>query len=954
MSSDLRANLLQLGFNLRQARAAVDAGNQTIEAATEWIFENSDRIEPSQTGAALRLRDEDDEIFDADLQQALAESKLQQASASSDNTPSDDTKAAASSASKKIKINIIRNQTPAQITPPLPLTSRHKEEEAQATNAARLSEANKRAEQAKKAKQEARLAHQRALNDLKEDRENRKLRSNNVPISSSGNTPTSAATSQNINTSRLLPQISVNNNTPSTTAKSQTMVQLRLKNGTVVKRSFENNATIKDLFELVRSEGGDTGSADISLIQPFPRREYTIGDRDLTLLDAGLCPSCSLNVFVQMPIPAPQPIAPPNTWLPNDIEMEEPPTQDDLNGDEDSNGYEGDGGQGNMETENDSEDNEGNEGSDDHQVGNGDDGDHDEEDDMMYALPMPHQPPHDNHQNPVAGRGRGRGRGRGLPFSGVGHALGSASSSSATDQSQSSTMGRNQAPTEDIPTETDAVRRQRILDAMANRIVNRAGENDKSPSVPQKKAKKRDIPSLQAICCHEVALLVIAGNAASTRHLKLLKENVGPQAAEGIVHELTKLKQLDQLTLKRLHRCSIQSMVLDSYSRATDSLMDTIGNSQARSLTYLSMKECTFLTDSGFANITRLEELEYLDLSHCRVTDKTLGFTLNLPNLTTLLLSGTKITSNGLARIISEAAWKSTLHTLDVSFCQGIGLTNLSTLKLNNTAAFGSAPIKVPDDGAFACLLKLDLARTQITDNDLMKLTPVFMAVQVLNLSACPNIGANSLEFCVTALHKLQNISFPNREHDLLTVLPAAAALPLTHLDLTGFLYVTDDAILTLASAVNLQLLSLAGTKLTNVGAAVLVHMTSLKELLLDRTSVGDKAMDYLRDLGRLEELSLNRCEKLTVAGIIKLSKSAFFSMKLKRLNLGFNKYIHDEALAVFTQCHELHTLNLEYTDVTEERALLLQNSLPNLEQLRIQGVTNGSVLEETPHPVLN
>lgn len=70
-------------------------------------------------------------------------------------------------------------------------------------------------------------------------------------------------------------------------------------------------------------------------------------------------------------------------------------------------------------------------------------------------------------------------------------------------------------------------------------------------------------------------------------------------------------------------------MVLDAYSRATDSLMDVIGGSQARSLAYLSLKECTFLTDTGFRNIARFEFLEFLDLSHCRITDKTLEFTLS-------------------------------------------------------------------------------------------------------------------------------------------------------------------------------------------------------------------------------------------------------------------------------------------------------------------------------------
>ncbi|KAF9960244.1 hypothetical protein BGZ65_012609 [Modicella reniformis] len=249
----------------------------------------------------------------------------------------------------------------------------------------------------------------------------------------------------------------------------------------------------------------------------------------------------------------------------------------------------------------------------------------------------------------------------------------------------------------------------------------------------------------------------------------------------------------------------------------------------------------------------------------------------------------------------------------------------LRILKLNNTLVFDQSPVQVPDHRAFARLLNLDLARTLITDNDLIALLPIFKSVQVLNLNSCTHISASALERCVRELGALHNISFPNREHDLKSVLPFASALPLTQLDLTNFLFVTDDAILTLAAATRLEMLSLAGTKLTDAGSAVLAHMSCLKELLLDRTSIGDNSMEYLRGLVWIEVLSLYRCERLTTAGIAMLGRCTFFSSKLKRLNLGFNKHIHDEALAAFTQCNELNTLNLENTDVSEEKALLLQ-----------------------------
>lgn len=193
-------------------------------------------------------------------------------------------------------------------------------------------------------------------------------------------------------------------------------------------------------------------------------------------------------------------------------------------------------------------------------------------------------------------------------------------------------------------------------------------------------------------------------------------------------------------------------------------------------------------------------------------------------------------------------------------------------------------------------------------------------------------------------------------------VVVAMIVLPLTHLDLSDFKFIADDAILSLAAAKNLQMLSLSGTMLTDAGAAVLVHMSSLKELSLDRTHIGDKAMEYLRgqslflaaftyidmstklllglltlnivylckriDLGRIEILSLSQVQRLTTVGVNFLGRSAFFSLKLKRLNLKNNPFIHDDALTVFSHCNSLNTLNLDNTDVTEIAALRLQGNL--------------------------
>ena len=118
----------------------------------------------------------------------------------------------------------------------------------------------------------------------------------------------------------------------------------------------------------------------------------------------------------------------------------------------------------------------------------------DEDDEVLHALPiLGHHPQVGNN---FAGRGRGRGRGRGgMAFSGAGHSLGSTSST---------TTPVIQASAETSTADQGAIRRQRILDAMAARERDPAAVVPKEAQAP-KKIKTRDMPTLQSLCSYEVA-----------------------------------------------------------------------------------------------------------------------------------------------------------------------------------------------------------------------------------------------------------------------------------------------------------------------------------------------------------------------------------------------------------------------------------------------------------------
>lgn len=137
----------------------------------------------------------DDDAMDVDLQRALAESAMPQPSQPLPSAPavhtSDTQDDISGEPAKKVKINIVRAPQPSQVIAPLPVHSRHNEEEKMAQNATRLAEATKISIEAKRLRMEARLARERALAAAKEDREKQKLR--HIPASIGNQPPQNTA-----------------------------------------------------------------------------------------------------------------------------------------------------------------------------------------------------------------------------------------------------------------------------------------------------------------------------------------------------------------------------------------------------------------------------------------------------------------------------------------------------------------------------------------------------------------------------------------------------------------------------------------------------------------------------------------------------------------------------------------------------------------------------------------
>ena len=70
---------------------------------------------------------------------------------------------------------------------------------------------------------------------------------------------------------------------------------------------------------------------------------------------------------------------------------------------------------------------------------------------------------------------------------------------------------------------------------------------------------------------------------------------------------------------------------------------------------------------------------------------------------------------------------------------------------MNNTKAFHNPGIVLPEAGAFAQLLHLDIAWTTISSADVIALAGSLSTLETLNLTSCGHVDTTALEHCVTS-----------------------------------------------------------------------------------------------------------------------------------------------------------------------------------------------------------
>ncbi|KAL0140888.1 hypothetical protein V8B55DRAFT_1511305 [Mucor lusitanicus] len=825
------AYLLGLGFEMELCKQALQQ-NATLEDATEWI------LNPSRPPTSP--------VSKLDFSRPISSS---------------------STFSTQPKISIEKRQKDDQVTKDM-----------------QKKKFDRIANDLKKERIAEREARRRALIDIKEDRESRKLR---------GHTTTKPDTRQ----ARQSPATSTSK--PESDKDQFAFIQFKWTNSTTLRQKFPHDTKMMQVLEFVKEKESKTPNAtldNISLISTYPKRIYTVQDAALDMKEAGFLPNVTLNQEAE-----------PAAMMEEEEEDSDSVMEDNVNSSEDEVDEEDDIGAMDL--------------------------------DVIRAMD-PHRPPVHNVRR-IWGR------------VGAGHHL--TDPSPIVNTSEIVETAAAPEPSANADQEAMNQRRSNILSAMEQRASAHTATNIPSH---QQHALERHTTSLRETCSKAVAGLLSQHSLQKNSYLKNL-DSVSSEVAESLLEYLVKSGKLNTTTMRKLaDHCYLQNIKLDSYTYCTDSLIGDLARSNSTiSVTKLSLRGCDVITDNGICALTGLKNLGYLDVNNCKVTDKGLKSLENLHHLYHLNLSKTKITDQGIVSMVANSKFRDQLEVLLLDGCTRVkssrllvpivnGFENLLQLSLANTS--------LPQQEITAKLSKnikleqLDVTNTFLCDNDLMQIISQITTLVELKMSGCSNVSTRGLSFLPRELKCLRWIQFPDRELELDGVLSRFKDLPLEHLDLTGFLNVTDQGAKHIAEMKHLRYLSLDGTKVTDEGVEMLKDLIELEKLYLDRTLITDQGLSQLIGLSKLDTLSL--CHTKVSNVFLRLLgdfEQTSFTRNLRTLNLAKCPLVTNKGIRYLSAgTLNLTNLNLDHTSVSRGCLKYLKD-LQHLKPVRLQGISSESDQED-------
>ncbi|HSA76151.1 MAG TPA: leucine-rich repeat domain-containing protein [Nitrosarchaeum sp.] len=365
--------------------------------------------------------------------------------------------------------------------------------------------------------------------------------------------------------------------------------------------------------------------------------------------------------------------------------------------------------------------------------------------------------------------------------------------------------------------------------------------------------------------------------------------------------------------------------------------------------------KCLHLQHSVLTNFDELEKskvLHTLVLNYSTVSN--LSALSNLHSLHILKLVGTEVTD------ITPLAGCTNLEVLhlqqtQVNNCNILGsLKKLHTLKLRHT--------EVSDASALTNVQNLDLSKTRVRDVTFAKNSNLHTlnlnTTDVSDVSSLINIhtlylGDTQIDDAgVAILAKSTILDTLVLEATVITNVDAlGSCTSLRRLDLSHCKSITD--VNALGMCENLQILFLNSTSLLEEGITELRKSTSLCSL-----NLGDTNMEFCDKIPLVKELTLRYTlikEISAMTGVISLDLSELMIDDISSLygctieDLNLSKMLHLSDITPLCECKNLRTLCLNYTLVSDVKALKTCEKLRKLSLTRCHQFKDASGFESFP-----
>jgi len=885
--------LVDMGFELEDSQAAIENGKFTVQQAIDWILNGKPKVPAAPPTLKLSQVNANDASASASYpkptaaQQAVAMDT--EAPVAMDTDPSaDDSQLTSrlhlSDEQRQIKLNFERKQ---------------------------LDEAKRKAIEDKA---QRRKAHADTLRQIQEDKDRRKNREAvSAPVDDAQQR---ATVPQAVSGASAVAGVASG-------GADVSIIQIRLLNGQTVKQSFPADDLLDDVRRFVQEKSNN--AANIALIQPFPRVEYSDEQLQRSLRSLGLVPTGSLvvkkteasaNSSVQSGA-AVQPVAAPvvqSAINPLVIAPPIPPViAPPIAG---GPAHHWGGGQ-SLNPHAQQEDDEMNIEADDdigHQVAHhNDDAIDDDSDDDNVGGGMPVHPGgvggigghpgwgagggfgqggfgQGGFQNPIFGGGMGQGP----PMHGIHHGQGHVWGGTGYK------LSGDMLPNVDLPH-----RQQDPKQLAAEAASKRSGvaPPEVSPSVSDI-ALFVEVQPLLTLVLHYVSTHI-----CSTRHPIVGLQGIPTDLAAKVLQNLIREGLLSPKTIQPFRTCHLRKIVLDCYPYCTNELLHALRHHIY--MTHISLASCPLITDKGLQHLSGLKSLKVLNLSGCeQINNACVPVIIALQSLTTVNLENTKVTDAGIIEYASSAP--PNLQDLNVSRTDVTqaailslqAIPHLRRLNLEQTKITGLSGIQ-----NVASLTELNIARTQIVTDSLLCLKD-HPTLKYLNIASTMNVNGDMALQYLAGL-KLIRLELPDRNTTTDRGLRYLTGLPLEVLDLTNYIHTTDASMESIGQITTLHTLRLSNTKITNAGMIFLAGLKNLEELFLDRTDVSNVGASIIKEFTRLRELSLSSSD---ITNGLLTSGTLNSCAELTKLNLSRNK-ISEKGLK-HLQLPHLTLLNIDNTFV--------------------------------------